>query len=146
MPILHILCYNGRLVTRTAVSLATAKFKPLLFSLTGNGSWPSLYNLGTDLRGNTFSIIAYVSVAGFIWRLVSHCVTKRVFAAPLPSNGCLCWLKVNTKLNENYCHSDMISPLRGQFYVFVFNESGNNLIQDISVFWKYAALWQTVVS
>jgi hypothetical protein len=32
MPILRILCYNGSLVTRTAVSLNTANFKPLIFS------------------------------------------------------------------------------------------------------------------
>jgi hypothetical protein len=30
-PILHILCYNGSLVTWTVVSLITAKFKPLIF-------------------------------------------------------------------------------------------------------------------
>jgi hypothetical protein len=33
MPILRILCYNGSLVTRMAVSLTTAKFKPLIFSM-----------------------------------------------------------------------------------------------------------------
>jgi hypothetical protein len=33
MPILFILCYNGSLVTWVVVSLATAKFKPLIFSL-----------------------------------------------------------------------------------------------------------------
>jgi hypothetical protein len=33
--ILHILCCNGCLVTRTVVSLTTAKFKPLIFSVSG---------------------------------------------------------------------------------------------------------------
>jgi hypothetical protein len=31
IPILCILCYNGSLVTRTVVSLITAKFKPFIF-------------------------------------------------------------------------------------------------------------------
>jgi hypothetical protein len=35
MPILRILCYNGSLVTRTVASLTTAKFKPLIFSVSG---------------------------------------------------------------------------------------------------------------
>jgi hypothetical protein len=35
MPILRILCYNGSLVTSTAVSLTTAKFKTLVFSMAG---------------------------------------------------------------------------------------------------------------
>jgi hypothetical protein len=35
MPILHILCCNGCLVTWTVVSLTTAKFKPLIFSVSG---------------------------------------------------------------------------------------------------------------
>jgi hypothetical protein len=34
-PILSILCYNGSLVTLTVVSLTTAKFKPLIFSVFG---------------------------------------------------------------------------------------------------------------
>jgi hypothetical protein len=33
MPILHILCYNGSLVTWTVVSLTTSKFKPLPMAL-----------------------------------------------------------------------------------------------------------------
>jgi hypothetical protein len=33
MPILHTLRYNGSLVTWTVVSLTTAKFKPLIFSM-----------------------------------------------------------------------------------------------------------------
>jgi hypothetical protein len=35
MPILRILRYNGSLVTWTVVSLTTAKFKPLIFSMSG---------------------------------------------------------------------------------------------------------------
>jgi hypothetical protein len=35
IPILSILCYNGSLVTWTVVSLTTAKFKPLTFSMCG---------------------------------------------------------------------------------------------------------------
>jgi hypothetical protein len=35
MPILNILCYNGRLLTWTVVSLTKAKFKPLIFSMSG---------------------------------------------------------------------------------------------------------------
>jgi hypothetical protein len=35
MPILRILCYNGSVVTWTVVSLTTAKFKPLVFSVPG---------------------------------------------------------------------------------------------------------------
>jgi hypothetical protein len=35
MPIWRILCYNGSLVTWTVVSLTTAKFKPLVFSMSG---------------------------------------------------------------------------------------------------------------
>jgi hypothetical protein len=34
-PILHILCYNGGLVTWMVASLTTAKFKPLIFSMSG---------------------------------------------------------------------------------------------------------------
>jgi hypothetical protein len=33
MYILRILCYNDSLVTRTVVSVTTAKFKPLIFSV-----------------------------------------------------------------------------------------------------------------
>jgi hypothetical protein len=33
MPFLLLLCYNGSLVTWTVVSLTTAKFKPLIFSV-----------------------------------------------------------------------------------------------------------------
>jgi hypothetical protein len=36
MSILRILCYNGSLVTWTAVSLTTAKFKPLILSFSGS--------------------------------------------------------------------------------------------------------------
>jgi hypothetical protein len=35
MPILRILCYNGSSVPWTVVSLTTAKFKPLIFSVSG---------------------------------------------------------------------------------------------------------------
>jgi hypothetical protein len=35
MPILYILCYNGKLVTGTVVGLTTAKFKPLISSMSG---------------------------------------------------------------------------------------------------------------
>jgi hypothetical protein len=35
MPILRILCYNGSLVTYTVVRFTTAKFKPLIFSMSG---------------------------------------------------------------------------------------------------------------
>jgi hypothetical protein len=35
MNILHILCYNGRLVTWMVISLITAMFKPLIFSMSG---------------------------------------------------------------------------------------------------------------
>jgi hypothetical protein len=34
--VLLILCYNGSLVTWTVVSLTTAKFKPLIFSISGS--------------------------------------------------------------------------------------------------------------
>jgi hypothetical protein len=36
MPILHILCYNGSLVTWTVVSLTTAKFKPHTLDTSSN--------------------------------------------------------------------------------------------------------------
>jgi hypothetical protein len=35
MPMLRILCYNGSLVIWTVVSLTTAKFKPLIFCMSG---------------------------------------------------------------------------------------------------------------
>jgi hypothetical protein len=35
MPLLRILCYNGILITWTVVSLTNAKFKPLIFSMSG---------------------------------------------------------------------------------------------------------------
>jgi hypothetical protein len=35
VPILRIICYNGSLVTRSVVSLPTAKFKPLIISMSG---------------------------------------------------------------------------------------------------------------
>jgi hypothetical protein len=35
MPILRILCHNSSLVTWMVVSLTTAKFKPLIFSMSG---------------------------------------------------------------------------------------------------------------
>jgi hypothetical protein len=33
MPVLHILCYNSSLVIWTVISLTTAKFMPLIFSM-----------------------------------------------------------------------------------------------------------------
>jgi hypothetical protein len=35
MPILRVLCYNGSLVSWTVATLTTAKFEPLLFSMSG---------------------------------------------------------------------------------------------------------------
>jgi hypothetical protein len=37
----------------TSVCLTSAKFKPLIFPLPSNGSWPFLYSLGTDRKENT---------------------------------------------------------------------------------------------
>jgi hypothetical protein len=55
-PTLHILCYNGILVTWTAVSLTTANFKPLILT--------RLYSLGADLIEITASsIVACLFVA-----------------------------------------------------------------------------------
>jgi hypothetical protein len=39
MPILLILCYNGSLVTWTVISLTTAKFRPLIFSVSHDFVW-----------------------------------------------------------------------------------------------------------
>jgi hypothetical protein len=91
ISILRISCYNGGLVTWTVLSLTTAKFKPLVFSLCGfalsysanifilinfvrafKTAGPSLYNYGTE---NAVSNNA------------SNCCNGR-----LPSNGCLSWV------------------------------------------------------
>jgi hypothetical protein len=43
MPILRILFYNGKLATWTVVSLTTAKFKSLIFSISGFAlSYPAI--------------------------------------------------------------------------------------------------------
>jgi hypothetical protein len=48
------------------------------------GSWYSLYSLGTDRTENTASdfcsVVAWVSVAAFTWRLLSHCLATTVYA------------------------------------------------------------------
>jgi hypothetical protein len=57
MPILRILSYNGSLITWTVISLTADKFKPLIFRLSRNGSWPSLYSLGADRTVNTVPLL-----------------------------------------------------------------------------------------
>jgi hypothetical protein len=62
----YFTCYNGSLVTWTVISLTTAKFKPLIFSVTTNGLVSSLHRLGRRCTENTASnssIFACVSVA-----------------------------------------------------------------------------------
>jgi hypothetical protein len=62
---------------------------------------PVLYNVRMDRTENTasnnFSIVAYVSVAvaAITGQLLSHCLARSMFAEPLLSNGCLCWLLAN---------------------------------------------------
>jgi hypothetical protein len=65
MPILHILCYDGSLVTWKVTCLTTAKFKPPIFSMSGlpyPTVWScqyfhlfSLYSNGKDWVGNIAS-------------------------------------------------------------------------------------------
>jgi hypothetical protein len=55
MPILQTLCYNSSLVTWTVVSLTTAKFKPLIFSLSWLPQLCSLEPLCTNRVENTAS-------------------------------------------------------------------------------------------
>jgi hypothetical protein len=78
-----------------------------LSRLTGNGSWSSLYRLGTNLTENTACssscIVACVSIAAIKWRLLSHCLETDVFKEPFPSNICLFWLH-NSGFQQT-CHS-----------------------------------------
>jgi hypothetical protein len=67
-----------------------------LLTLTDNGSSSSLYSLGKDRTENTTSsissIVACVSVAAIMWRLLSHFLATGVFTTePFLSNGCLWW-------------------------------------------------------
>jgi hypothetical protein len=87
MPILHILCCNGSLVTWTVVSLTTAKFKPLIFYLIikvkvkvmlRSTAPRYIYSLGTDRTGNAFHQFCSSIVA------IGTCL----FEKPLFSNGC----------------------------------------------------------
>jgi hypothetical protein len=75
--------------------------------LTGDGSWASLYSLGTDRTENSASnsscIVACVSVATITRRLQSHCLATGVFTEPFRGNGYFCWL--HHSCFQQTCHN-----------------------------------------
>jgi hypothetical protein len=88
IPISCILRYNGSLVNWTVVGLTSAKFKPLVFSMSGftlsNWNPLILYSLGTDHSQKTYFLLLRACLLGF-----PH---DRYPASPLarwllPSNG-----------------------------------------------------------
>jgi hypothetical protein len=114
MPILRILCSNGSLVTRTVIGLTTAKFKPLIRTITSQShvttddqsaslSWNKapiwglrpdfhycqtiaglLYRLGAD------SIEKHVHcLAMDVYPIVEYSLPRDVLTGQLASNGCL---------------------------------------------------------
>jgi hypothetical protein len=77
-----------------------------------NGSWSSLCNLGTDSTENTSSnissIVACVSVAAVMLRLLSHYLRTDVFADLFPSNSYLWWLH-NSGFQQTCKNIDSVS-------------------------------------
>jgi hypothetical protein len=107
MPIIRIICYNGSLVIWEVVSFTTAKFKPLIYSVSDfvlwfcltsasclhnfyiivyiqkgwrNGCWSSWCTLGPDLTENTASNSFFCCV---LVCLGHHVTTTK----PLLNNG-----------------------------------------------------------
>jgi hypothetical protein len=102
----------------TLVTVCLQTLSPLLSrlstrtlpGLTGNGSWSSLYSLGTENTAfHSSSTVACVSVVAFTRRLLSHCLATSVSTEPFLSNSCLCWLH-NSGFQQT-CHNTYIGLL-----------------------------------
>jgi hypothetical protein len=87
-----------------------------LLTLTGNGSWSSLYSLRMDCTENTASnrssVVACVSVVVFSWWLLSHCLARGVFMEPCPINSCLCWLHSTGFQQTCHCMFTYLTEMR----------------------------------
>jgi hypothetical protein len=83
MPVLHILCCNGCLVTWTVVSLTTAKFKPLIFSV-----WLHLALYREHVHSH--DSVWLVLVACTIW--LYNCIHTEVWK-PCANRGPVCTLE-----------------------------------------------------
>jgi hypothetical protein len=90
MPILHILSYNGCLVTWTVMSLTTAKFKLIIFSMSGYtlsytaNMFILMIPYGFCLFPGKFScIIIYI----YIWKVKSCVQIADLSILPSPCKG-----------------------------------------------------------
>jgi hypothetical protein len=97
----------------------------LLTAISGlfcNGSWSSLYNFSMDPTKNTSanssSVVAWHScwhglhreyyfqqLFCYVCVCCGHSLGKGMFAAPFPSNSCLCWLHISGF--QQTCHNIM---------------------------------------
>jgi hypothetical protein len=98
MPLLHILCYNGSLVTWKVVSLTAAKFKALIFStsdfalsLNSTSLAPFFYNHFTLTEQKT----SFPTIPLFCLR--TRC-RRNLFTESLHSNGRLRWFHYSVPL------------------------------------------------
>jgi hypothetical protein len=73
MPILYISCYNDSLVTWMVVYLTTAKFKPLIFSVSG---FTLAYAVNMFMLMNLYDICLFPTQSCYIilciWKVQSH--------------------------------------------------------------------------
>jgi hypothetical protein len=87
MPILRILCYNDSLITWMVVSITTAKFKPLILSMsrfalsyTANMSiLVILYDLGLLLAQFCY-IIVYIRMVGSCVQIADQCAPWKILS------------------------------------------------------------------
>jgi hypothetical protein len=87
LPTVGVLLFPGSRTSRlAAISCQTPTRLTAVQGLFRNDSWPSLYSLGTDrtenIASNSSSIVACMSVAAFMWRLLSHYLATGVFMKP----------------------------------------------------------------
>jgi hypothetical protein len=104
MPNLRILCYNGSLVIWTVVSLTTAKFKPLIFSMSG-------FTLSL-LSACTICLLYNLA---YPWKMFAVCEYPRKCLLLARSNG----LVSKILQTSNYITMDMFNTWRW----FVFKNS-----------------------
>jgi hypothetical protein len=111
-----------------AVSLSTQTL-----GLSANGCCPSLYSLDTDRTENTASnsssIVSCMPVVAITWRLLSHCLAMGVFAEPLPSNGCLCYLHSSGNKWLSQTYTEGANTLHACSYLSAWKQTSKKILR-----------------